>query len=104
MFKLPTEEEIDLMEGLLNVASDSTRLKILCALLNGEVEPVEKSVSELVVEVGVSQSLVSHQLKVLKDADLVDFRKDKTRSFYYLKDEHVKQLLEVVYDHIREKM
>ena len=103
MFKVPTEEEIDLMESVLNVASDSTRLKILCSLLDGESDPIEKSVNEIMNEVGVSQSLVSHQLKVLKDAELVDFKKDGTRCFYYLKDDHVKKLIEVVYEHILEK-
>ena len=102
MFKLPNEEQIDLMEAMLNVASDSTRLKILCCLLDGEEEPVKKSVSKIIEEVGASQSLVSHQLKVLKDSDLVDFEKEGTKCFYYLKDDHVRKLIEVVYDHVQE--
>ena len=99
MKKIPNEEIIDAMEGMLNIASDSTRLKILYSLLGEE----EKSVSQIVEEIGASQSLVSHQLKVLKDAELIDNRKDGTRVYYFLKDEHVRALLEVVYEHVIEK-
>ena len=63
----------------------------------------EKSVSEIVEEVGASQSLVSHQLSVLKNADLVSTRKDGTKVFYRLADEHVDMLLKIVYEHVSEK-
>jgi DNA-binding transcriptional ArsR family regulator len=63
----------------------------------------EKNVSEIVEEVGASQSLVSHQLSVLKNADLVSTRKDGTKVFYRLADEHVDMLLKIVYEHVSEK-
>ena len=87
MANIPSEELIDKMEAMLNVASDSTRLKILYTLFSKDNQLVEKSVSEIVSEVGASQSLISHQLKVLKDADLISSRKDGLRVFYSLKDE-----------------
>jgi DNA-binding transcriptional ArsR family regulator len=86
------------MESVLNVASDFTRLKIMYAIMKEE-----KSVSEIVEEVGASQSLVSHQLSVLKNADLVSTRKDGTKVFYRLADEHVDMLLKIVYEHVSEK-
>lgn len=102
MNKIPSDKLIDKMESMLNVASDSTRIKILYSLFSKDNQYVEKSVSEIIEEVGASQSLVSHQLKVLKDAKLIDCRKEGLRVFYYLKDEHVYQLLMVVEGHVLE--
>ena len=95
---IPNEETIDKMENLLNIASDSTRLKILYA-----ISDTEKSVSEIVELVGASQSLVSHQLQVLRKAHLVSTRKDGTRVFYSLDDDHVNRLLTLVYEHVNEQ-
>lgn len=98
MSKIPSDEILDRMESVLNIASDFTRLKIMYAIMKEE-----KSVSEIVDEVGASQSLVSHQLSVLKNADLVSTRKDGTKVFYRLADEHVDMLLKIVYEHVSEK-
>ena len=98
MSKIPSDEILDRMESVLNIASDFTRLKIMYAIMKEE-----KSVSEIVEEVGASQSLVSHQLSVLKNADLVPTRKDGTKVFYRLADEHVDMLLKIVYEHVSEK-
>lgn len=95
---IPNDEIIDKMEGLLNIASDFTRLKIMYAL--GEKE---RNVSEIVKEVGASQSLVSHQLSILRKANLVSTRKDGTCVYYSLADEHVTKLLNVVFDHVSEE-
>lgn len=107
------------MESLLETASDATRLKIMFALLDddqcacgGEHEcgschaldcMIEKCVNDIANEIGASQSLVSHQLKVLKDADLVSTRKEKTKVYYSLKDKHVRLLLGVAYEHVMEE-
>ncbi|MCR5079549.1 MAG: metalloregulator ArsR/SmtB family transcription factor [Bacilli bacterium] len=99
MAKIPSEEMIDMMENMLHIASDSTRLKILICL-----EDEEKSVSEIVKEVGASQSLVSHQLQVLRAANLVTYRKEGTSVIYSLDDEHVSKLISVVREHVEEKM
>lgn len=99
MSKIPSEEMIDMMENTLHIASDSTRLKIMICL-----EGEEKSVSEIVKEVGASQSLVSHQLQVLRNANLVSYRKVGTSVFYSLDDEHVSQLISVVREHVEEKL
>ena len=88
---IPDEATIDKMENLLNIASDSTRLKILYAISDSE-----KSVSEIVDLVGASQSLVSHQLQVLRKAHLVSTRKNGTHVFYSLDDDHVNRLLTLI--------
>lgn len=101
---IPSYEIIDKMENMLNIASDSTRIKILYSLLGeNEEENIEKTVSEIVEETSASQSLASHQLKVLKDARLIKSRKQGKNVFYSLCDRHVKLLLEVVYEHVVEE-
>ena len=109
------------MESLLMVASDATRLKIMLTLLDdslchcGHCEHehncsscstldcmIEKCVNDIASEIGASQSLVSHQLKVLKDADLVRTRKEGTKVYYSLKDKHIRLLIGVAYDHVTE--
>ena len=98
MSKMPNDKTIDKMEAILNVASDFTRLKIMYAISENEL-----SVGEIVKEVGASQSLVSHQLDVLKKAHLVSIRKEGHRVYYRLDDDHVIQLLEVTYAHVSEE-
>ena len=99
MARIPDDVTIDAMEEVLNIASDSTRLKILYSLIDEE-----KSVNEIVKAIDASQSLVSHQLQILRKADLVSYRKEGTSVFYSLADEHVNDLISVVYEHVREKM
>ena len=95
---IPNDSILDEMESLLNIASDFTRLKIMYAISEGE-----KSVNEIVTEVGASQSLVSHQLKILRKANLVSTRREGTHVFYALADDHVIALLNVVYEHVTEE-
>ncbi|MBO6285935.1 MAG: helix-turn-helix transcriptional regulator [Bacilli bacterium] len=105
------------MADMLSIASDTTRLKILVcllgedfSLLNGHkcvvddnLPGYELNVSGIVEKTGASQSLVSHQLKILKDAGLVDVRRDGRQMFYSLSDGHVKELVEVVLEHVCEE-
>lgn len=115
---IKNEKIIKSMEQLLKVASDFTRLKILHALFEdhrchdsdhncGTCHctkcMVERSVNEIVDLTNCSQSLVSHQLKVLKDNNLVSSRKEGTKVYYALKDGHIKLLLKVVLEHVMEK-
>ena len=106
------------MESLLETASDATRLKIMLALLDddqctcgpdcecGSCKTlhcmIEKCVNDIANEIEASQSLVSHQLKVLKNADLVRTRKEGTKVYYSLKDKHIRLLLGVAYEHVME--
>ena len=114
---IPNEDVISKMRDMLAIASDMTRLKILLCLLDeskcqcnnsncGCCESrecmIEKNVSEIVEETNASQSLISHQLKVLKDFDLVSTRREGKKIYYSLKDGHVKQLISVVLEHALE--
>ena len=101
MSKLPENKIIFEMEQMLKIAADSTRLRIMFTLLDDE-QP-EKCVNEIYTMIGISQSLASHQLKILKDADLVATRKVGTKVYYSLKDEHVQELVKVVEEHVLEK-
>ena len=98
MPKMPEDYIVDEMEQVLHIASDFTRLKIMYSISDSE-----KSVTEIMTEVGVSQSLASHQLKVLREANLVATRKEGTRVFYRLADDHVIALLNVVFEHVTEE-
>lgn len=87
---------IDLAE-LFRVFGDSTRIKILTALSKGEL-----CVCDISKVVGMSDSAVSHQLKILKNAKLVGFRRDGKTVFYSLADNHVTTIINQGLDHINE--
>lgn len=99
---------INKMQDTLKLAGDATRLKILFCLLNELDEKkdskfVEKCVNDIAIQVGCSQSLVSHQLKVLKDGGFVKSRKESTKIYYSLKDEHVREIMQITYEHVTEE-
>ncbi len=96
--KFDDDEKITATSQLLAIAADETRLRILLTLLNGE-----KCVKEIVDQTGASQSLVSHQLNILRKFDLVATRKDKNFVYYRLNDYHIITLIESAYDHISEE-
>ena len=64
---------------------------------------IERNVSEIVDMTGCSQSLVSHQLKVLRDLDVVKSRKEGLKVFYSVKDGHIKELLNILKEHVEEE-
>lgn len=72
-------KEVGDLSSLLKLVSDNSRLQLLCILQNGE-----HCVCELMEHVKLSQSLISHHLKDLKDSDLVTDRKDSKWSYYSL--------------------
>ena len=76
---------------------DSTRIKILYALFEGEL-----CVGDLATILKLSQPAISHQLKVLKDAKLVKFRREGKVIFYSLDDDHVRSILSIGMNHIEE--
>lgn len=86
------------LADLFKVFSDSTRIRILYLLLNGE-----KNVSDISDELSMNQSAVSHQLKTLKQSDLVKVRRDGKAMFYSLADSHVESILKIGMEHILEE-
>ena len=93
---LPAEEIFDLAE-LFKVYGDSTRMKIINALLVEEL-----CVCDIAEITNSTPSAISHQLRVLKQAKLVKFRKEGKSVFYSLDDDHVKQIFEKGREHIEE--
>lgn len=94
---LPEEELLYDLADLFKVFSDTTRIKILYALMD-----VERSVNEIAEATGTSQSAVSHQLRILKQAHLVKFRRDGRNIHYSLADDHVLTILDQGLTHICE--
>ena len=82
------EEVVYDIADFFKVFGDSTRLKILYALLNGEV-----CVGDLSEALRLNQSAVSHQLRILRQNDLVKFRRDGKTVYYSLDDNNVPELL-----------
>ena len=94
---LDNEDQLIEMAELFKVFGDSTRIKILCSLLQGE-----KCVQQIVDTVGASQSAVSHQLRILKQAKLVKNQRQGKQIVYCLADDHVKTILGMAKDHLEE--
>lgn len=95
---LPEEDVTKASVRLLKGFADETRLKILCLLRGREV-----CVHELVEALPVTQSAISHQLRVLRDARLVTSRKEGRHVYYRLSDEHVREMLENALSHSAEE-
>lgn len=87
------EESVRLLKGV----ADPTRLRILCLLREGEV-----NVHALTDALDVTQSAVSHQLRVLREARLVATRRDGRHVYYHLADDHVYDILSAALEHGRE--
>lgn len=94
---LPDDEVLYELADLFRVFGDSTRIKILYALHDTEL-----CVQEIAETLGISQSAISHQLRVLKDSKLVRFRRDGKTVYYALDDDHVRSLLNIGMEHIEE--
>ncbi len=96
--KMPSDEIIFELSELYKVFGDSTRMKIISALLEDEL-----CVGDIAYIASSTQSAISHQLRVLKQAKLVKYRKDGKTVYYSLDDEHINQLFNIAKDHIEEK-
>jgi len=93
---LDQETILRVTEGLKAI-SDPTRLKILHALSIKEL-----CVCDLASALDMSQSAISHQLRVLRDRNMVKYRKEGKMARYYLSDEHVINLIKMGVEHARE--
>ena len=91
------DDELIEMAELFKVFGDSTRIRILCTLFDGE-----KCVQEITDAAGTSQSAVSHQLRILKQARLVRNRRQGKQICYSLADDHVKTILGMAREHLEE--
>lgn len=94
---MPPEEEMQDLAEFYKVFGDATRLKILYALMCSEM-----CVYDIANLVGMSQSAISHQLRTLKQMDLVKNRREGKTIFYSLADSHIVTILSQGLDHIEE--
>ncbi len=93
----PSAELLENLTEVFKVFGDTTRIKILWNLFDKEI-----CVAEIAEKTDMSQSAISHQLRVLKQARLIKARRDGKNTFYSLCDEHVKRIIEQVMIHINE--
>lgn len=94
---LPDEEVLYDLADLFKAFSDSTRIKILHALFKEEL-----CVCDLAALLDMTQSAISHQLRVLKNNRLVKFRRDGKVIYYSLADDHIKHIFNEGFKHILE--
>ena len=95
--KMSPKEEYIKMAVLFKLCGDGTRAQLLHALLFREL-----CVCDLAELLGVTKSAVSHQLKALRLANLIKFRRDGQNVYYSLADEHVRAIIHTGFDHIKD--
>ena len=94
---LPREEDLYDLAELFKVFGDTTRIRILYALFESEL-----CVCDIAELLNMTQSAISHQLRVLKQARLVRARREGKTVFYFLADDHVRTIIGQGMDHITE--
>jgi ArsR family transcriptional regulator len=95
---MPQEDSIRTIGDFFKVLSEPTRIKIINALFNSEM-----CVCDLTAVLNMNQPAISHQLKTLKQAGFVKYRKEGKIVYYSLSDEHIRQIYEQGLLHINEK-
>ena len=96
--KMPDEDELYDLAEIFKVFGDSTRIRILFVLFEAEV-----CVCDLAKALNMTQSAISHQLKILKQNKLVKNRREGKSIFYSLADEHVRTIIDQGREHIEEE-
>ena len=95
--KMQSKDDYVGLASLFKMFGDGTRVQILHAL-----EQNELCVCDLAVLLGLTKSAVSHQLKALRLANLVKFRREAQVVYYSLADDHVKEILDIGFEHLAE--
>lgn len=95
--QMPDEDALCDLAEFFKVFADSTRIKILYVLLEGEM-----CVCDIWQALGLTQSAVSHQLRILKQMRLVKYRKEGKTVYYSLSDRHIQSILSQGFEHIME--
>lgn len=94
---MPSDDLLFDIAEVFKVFGDTTRMKIISALLEAEL-----CVGDIAEITNSTQSAISHQLRVLKQAKLVKFRRDGKTIYYSLDDEHISSLYQIAKKHIEE--
>ena len=95
--QMPPDEMLYDLAELFKMFADSTRVKILYALFESEL-----CVCDIARVLNLTQSAVSHQLRILKGGKLVKYRREGKTVFYSLADDHVRSIINQGMDHISE--
>lgn len=95
--KMPVEEEVQDLAEFFKVFGDPTRIRILFLLKEGEF-----CVHDIAATIEMNQTAISHQLKSLRQARLVKYRKDGKQVFYSLNDEHIDDIIAIGLNHLAE--
>ncbi len=95
--QLPDDEKLYDLADFFRIFGDSTRIKILYVLLQAEM-----CVYDIATLLGMTQSAISHQLRLLKQMQLVKFRREGKTVFYALSDSHIENILSQGMEHISE--
>lgn len=95
----PSNEMTAALADVFKMFGDKTRIRIIWALFDKEI-----CVYDIAAELGMTQSAISHQLKILKESRIVKSRRDGKNTFYSLHDEHIKRIVEQVIIHITEQL
>ncbi|KLI01933.1 MULTISPECIES: ArsR/SmtB family transcription factor [Sporolactobacillus] len=94
---MSNDEDLENVADLFKIFGDRTRIRLLRALYQSEM-----CVCDMAYLLDMTQSAISHQLRILKQAKLVKNRKEGKVVYYSLADQHVMQILVQAYDHIKE--
>ncbi|MBP3305422.1 MAG: winged helix-turn-helix transcriptional regulator [Oscillospiraceae bacterium] len=97
MRSMPEKETLEAIAELFKAFGDPTRVEILSLLLQQEL-----CVGDIAAAVALSQSAISHQLRILKQMHLIKFRRDGKNILYSLADDHVRTILEMGLEHVLE--
>ena len=97
MEQIPNNETLDQIAELFKAFADSTRVHIMTLLIGQE-----RCVNDIVDAVKISQSAVSHQLRILKQMHLIKFRREGKNVLYSLADDHVRTILQMGLEHVLE--
>ncbi len=97
MQQIPEKETMDAIAELFKAFGDPTRLEILSLLLQQE-----RCVGDIAESISLSQSAVSHQLRLLKQLHLIKYRREGKNVLYSLADDHVRTILEMGLEHVLE--
>jgi ArsR family transcriptional regulator len=94
---MPKDEKVIDVAGFFSIFGDGTRIKILLALRQSEI-----CVCDIAALLDMTKSSISHQLRILKQARLVKFRKEGKKIYYSLSDAHVEDIIDEGFEHIGE--
>lgn len=97
MERIPEREVLEQIANLFKAFGDPTRVHILSLLLEGE-----RCVGDIAQGVELSQSAISHQLRLLKQMHLIKYRREGKNILYFLADDHVRTILQMGLEHVME--